>query len=206
MKHLALLLLLAAPVLAVPTIRGATGLIFVPDAKLAQSTTAFFRDGKIGTGGTKNFMFMEGGISNRDSETFYDFKLQALPDITTDQEWIPAVAMGIRGVGKINDQREWYLAVTKKFSFPDCTLTWGLSKQEFWDSAKKSFWGIEVPLFAGISLLADRDGFGQGWNAGARWTFKKHFVIYDYVEDVRRKGPEPLSRRNLVGACYQSHF
>lgn len=193
----------AAPALAVPTVRGATGFILVPTAALAQSTGLLLRDGKVQTGGTQNFMFLEGGFLNREGRNLYDAKLQILPDITNEEEWIPGVAIGMRGIGR-NPEREWYAVVSKNFTFPKFTLCYGISKQASWSRSNwESFFGVEVPLFFGISLLADRDGRERAVNAGARWRWK-NLVVYDYVEDARRS--EGRDRRNIVGACYQSHF
>lgn len=193
----------ASPVRAVPTVRGATGLILVPTAGLAQSTGLLLRDGKVQTGGTQNYMCFEGGFLNREGRNRYDAKLQILPDITSDEEWIPGVAIGMRGVGA-NPEREWYAVMSKNFTYPKFTLCYGLSKQASWSrSSWQSFYGVEVPLFFGISLLADRDGRSDALNAGARWRWK-NLVVYDYIEDARR--PQDRDRRNIVGACYQSHF
>jgi hypothetical protein len=197
----------AVPSLAVPTVRGATGFIFIPNANLAASTSAFYQGDKVATSGTRSFSAVEGGILNRDGRNFYDFKLQLLPDITTDDEWVPGVAIGLRGLSSRNDFREYYALVQKHFRFPECTIVWGMSKAISWKhGSKKAFYGIEVPLFAGISVLADHDGQRDVTNAGVRFVFKKHFCFYDYVEDVRRRGGDPATRRNLVGACYQSQF
>ena len=195
--------LAVAPALAVPTIRGATGLILIPTAQINQSTGLVFRNGKIQTGGTQPVMFVEGGFSNFEGETLYDAKLQVLPDITNEDEWIPGIAIGMRGIGR-NADREWYAVVSKNFSFPKLTLAYGMSKQGSWSrSSYQSFYGAEVPLFFGLSLVADRDGRSDAINAGVRWRWK-NVVAYDYIEDARR--PQDRMRRNIVGVCYQSQF
>jgi hypothetical protein len=194
---------LAAPASAVPTVRGATGLIQIPTAQIAQSTGLVYRANKIQTSGTQPLMFMEGGFLNRDGKTIYDAKLQILPDITSEDEWIPGIAIGMRGVGN-NPDREWYAVVSKNFSFPKFTIAYGMSKRGSWSRSKyESFYGVEVPLFFGLSLVADRDGRTDATNAGARWRWK-NVVVYDYVEDFRN--PQDRKHRNVVGVCYQSQF
>lgn len=201
----AVLLLAGGAAFAVPTVRGATGFIVVPDAHLTQAASVFMRDGKVGTSGTQSLSAMEGGILNIDGRNFYNAKLQLLPDITNEEQWIPGVALGVRGVSSSGERRDYYFLAQKHFTFPACTLVYGMNKERSWKNGHwKSFYGLEVPLFFGFSVLADHDGNNHATNAGVRWIFKKTFCVYDYVEDVRGKTANP--KQNIIGACYQSKF
>lgn len=190
---------------AVPTLRGATGFILIPSAKLQQAASIFTREGKVATSGTQSFSAVEGGVLNEDGRNFYNGKLQLLPDVTSDEEWIPGVAVGIRGLASTNERRDYYALVQKHFTYPDCTVVWGMNKEGSWkNGAWKAFYGVEVPLFMGISVLADHEGQTDRTNVGVRWVFMKTFAFYDYLEDARGKSAEP--KRNIIGACYQKHF
>ena len=195
----------ASAALAVPTLRGATGFILVPSAKLTQAASIFTREGKVATSGTQSFSAVEGGVLNENGKNFYNGKLQLLPDLTTEDEWIPGVAIGIRGLSSTNERRDYYALVQKHFTFPDCTIVVGMNKEGSWKNGSwKTFYGVEVPLFMGISVLADHEGQTNRTNLGVRWVFMKTFAVYDYLEDARGKTNEP--KRNIIGACYQKHF
>lgn len=191
--------------LAVPTLRGATGFILVPTAQLTQAASIFTREGKVATSGTQAYSAVEGGVLNEDGRNFYNGKLQLLPDITSDDEWIPGVAIGVRGVAGTNERRDYYAVVQKHFRFPDCTLVFGMNKTVSWKHGDwKAFYGLEVPLFMGISVLADHEGQTRKTNVGVRWVLKKTFCFYDYLEDARGQTANP--KVNILGACYQKQF
>ena len=199
------LLALAGRAWAVPTVRGATGLVVIPSAQLQEGAAFFTTDGKVATAGEKVFSAVEGGVLSRDGRTFYDGKLQVLPDITSEDEWIPGVAVGLRGVSSTNEKRDYYFVLQKKFSYPDVTVVYGMDKMASWKLGHfKSFFGAEVPLFAGFTVLADHEAQLGTTNVGVRWVYNKTFGFYDYLEDARGKGPD--AKKNTVGACYQKKF
>ncbi|MBI4859304.1 MAG: hypothetical protein HY815_03430 [Candidatus Riflebacteria bacterium] len=68
------------------------------------------------------------------------------------------------------------------------------------------FYGIELPLFGGLTLLAEKDSVADVANAGIRWVFAGKFCLYDYLMDVSRKGSTFTKRQNIVGVCYQNRF
>ena len=190
---------------AVPTVRGATGLVFIPDTQVQDAAALFTEQGKVTTLGDKSFSAFEGGLMSQDGRTFYDGKIQLLPDITSDEEWVPGVAIGIRGVAAENDRREFYLVTSKKFSYPQCTIVGGLERVgAFKGSPTHGFYGLELPLFAGLEVLVDHENAGGTTNAGLRYTVAKTVSIYDYILDAR--GHTDTSKQNIVGACYQKHF
>jgi len=191
----------------VPTIRGATGLITIPTASVTQSTSAFARSGKLVPTSTQSFALAEVGVQNDDGRTSYDAKVNPVPDVSGESLWVPAMAAGVRGVSGDNRNREYYLTLSKKFTYPESTLTLGLSRAQSWSKgANRLFYGIELPLFGGLSVLADRSARDQLTNVGARWVFGKKFCVYDYVLDYGRKGPSAGHRQNIIGACYQNRF
>lgn len=190
---------------AVPTVRGATGFILVPSAKTMQSAAIFTRNGQVSTTGTQGVSVVEGGVLNTEGRNFYNGKVQLLPDITSDDEWIPGCAVGIRGLSTSNEQRDYYGLLQKKFTFPECTAVFGMNKLGSWKNGTwKAFYGIEVPLFAGFTVLADHENQTNVTNVGVRWVFQKTFAIYDYYEDARGKTANP--KTNTIGASYQKHF
>jgi hypothetical protein len=195
------------PAAAVPTVRGATGLIAVPTTAVAQSTSVIGRSGRVITSATKGFTFFEVGLTNRDGATFYDAKVQALPDVTTPDVWIPSVALGIRGISSRNQDREFYVAMSKRFTYPVSVVTLGLSKAVSWEHGPRRWsFGFELPVGSAFSLLADHDGHRDETSVGARLVFGKHFCVYDYVQDVRRTRTRPPRKLNLIGVCYQNQF
>ena len=190
---------------AVPTVRGATGFIAIPSAQLMQSAAIFTRSGVVSTTGTQSFSVVEGGVINQNGRNFYNGKAQILPDITTDDEWVPGVAVGVRGLGSTNENRDYYFLLQKKFTFPECTVVWGMNKLVDWKTGKwGGFYGVELPLFMGFTVLADHENHTNITNMGVRWVFQKTYAVYDYYEDALGRSANP--KQNTIGACYQKHF
>lgn len=199
------LLAIAGAARAVPTVRGATGFISIPSAKVMQSASIFTRNGNVSTTGTHAFSVVEGGVLNQNGRNFYNGKIQLLPDVTTDDEWIPGVAVGLRGLSETNEQRDYYFLLQKKFTYPECTVVWGMNKIGSWKNGSwAGFYGVEVPLFMGFTVVADHENQNNVTNVGVRWVFQKTFAIYDYYEDATGKSANP--KQNTIGACYQKRF
>lgn len=192
-----------APAVAVPTLKGATGLIAVPDTHTAQSASVQLIDGKFRTAGTKGFGIAEAGVLNREGRTTYNAKL-ALPE-PPGGFIIPGLAVGIQGVAGDNVDREYYMVASKSLSTPQVTLSFGLSKAvSFEHGTTSSFYGLEWSVLGPFKLVADRDTRTNTTNAGLRFQLGSSIVIYDYLLDVGET--TTAGRRNLIGACIQSQF
>lgn len=194
-------------VLAFPSIRGGSGLITIPTAAVERSTSVFSSKGKLVPSYTQSMGFAELGIQNQDGTNFYSAKICPIPEVSSEELWVPAMAAGVRGVSGSNEKREYYFVLSKKFTFPQSTVSFGMCRASGWSHGTNSlFYGIDLPLLDSVSLLADHDRRDGLTNVGVRAVFKKSFCIYDYVLDVLRKGPESGRRQNIIGVCYQNHF
>jgi hypothetical protein len=201
-----MLLIAAVPARAVPTVYGATGLITVPNAAIGNATGILSWNGKIVTGGERVWTNAEFGLQNRFGANYYDAKWAPVPDTTTENFFVPGMAIGIRGLSSKNESRQYYFALSKKFTFPVANLTFGIAKNQDWTGGPKHiFYGLEVPIGStGISVLADHEGGDGTTNVGIRSVLGKNFCVYDYLLDYSRKlGSD---RTNIIGICYQDHF
>jgi len=197
-------LLLPIGAQASPSLKGGTGLINLPTATTSTGTSFYYQDGAAITNGiwAMGGGFFEGGMLRREGENLYNLKMKFLPEAG----WIPASAVGVRGMASTNDQREYYMVLSKYWAYPSSIISLGVLRSgSATEGTQNVFGGIEIPFFGRGRVLGEYDGKTETYNAGLGYYLNQSIYLYYHFLDVSSRG-SPEGQDKVFGVTYSRSF
>lgn len=213
MKHAArvasavlILLLGVRAASAMTSLRGGTGVINTPNTMVGSSTTLYMLHGDLHTLGQWSAGgFAEAGVLREEDDTLYNLKLRFFPELGPGLIGIPSAAVGIRGMAKENDKREFYLALTKTLDWPlTMIVTFGLSRLVSVKADQEPFVGLQVPLFGRVMLQGEYEGRTGQYNGGIGVLVTDSVYLYSHWLDYSGDGPDADTK--VYGISYGRNF
>lgn len=206
-RALAVALLLPAALLASPSPDGLSGIIRLPSAHIGSGTTTFHRDDGTGIGASATyplFRGLEGGLTRFDGDFGLHAKFQLVPEVTTEDTFLPAFAFGVQDFRRDFGPRRYFWAVSKTFTYPNWTVHGGMRRSDgFFSGDKEYYGGLEVPVSTAFRFKTEYDFGTRLGSYGVETQVRPNVVAYAVMLDAY--GSRPNSTR-MLGISYQSHF
>lgn len=203
---LLILLLGSSTARAMTSLRGGTGVINVPNTMVGSGTTLYLKDGDLHTLGQWSAAgFAEAGVVREGDDTLYNLKLRFFPELGPGLFGVPSAAVGIRGMGKENDRREFFLALSKTLDWPlTMILTLGLSREVSWHSDQKPFVGLQMPIFGRVMLQGEYEHRTRQYNGGIGVLITDSVYVFGHWLDYHGDGPD--ADKKVYGVSYGRNF
>lgn len=209
MTRLAALVILlagAGTASAMTSLNGGTGVINVPNTMVGSATTLYMLDGDLHTlGQWAAGGFAEGGVVREDDDTLYNLKVRFFPELGPGLIGIPSAAVGVRGMAKENDKREFYLALSKTLDWPvTMILTFGLSRAVSIDADQEPFAGLQIPFFGRVMLMGEYEGRTEQYNGGIGVLITDSLYVFSHWLDFTGEGLDADTK--VYGVSYGRNF